>query len=503
MLTCCSCHGHEIREQLERIADKSNIQGQFCTSVTHQIWDDEAKRWIVTLSHRLSHDQEPEELTVKAQFLLLAGGIQTAPHVPNLNGIDVFRSAPKKSLMHTARWDWSATGGSQESPEMTKLQGLRVGIVGTGATAVQVAPHVAKWAKHTYIFQRTPSYVGPQPQKETTPEDWAKVAYKTGWQYERMESLDAIFTGKSDAEDKVQDGWTRVSGMRAMAGYAGRIITPETQAQHVEDMMNVDYPWTEEMRRRVDAEVKDPFIAQKLKAWYPSFCKRPTFHQSFLSLFNSPSVTLVDTDGQGVEAYTPHGVLANGREYEIDVLILATGYTVGLVDSCPSSALNAPLMGRDNRPLKDKWDGEDYGTLFGTMINGFPNLFFASGNGGSVSQNANSFYRIASRLISHTVKEALRRAENPDKVTVEVEKNAEDDWSARITERARWFSAFPSCTPGYLTGEGLVQTQNKMNEEEEQQIAKRSYWGEGILNFKEIVEAWMDEKKLLGLTVDS
>ncbi|KAK2684868.1 hypothetical protein QWA68_016253 [Fusarium oxysporum] len=107
--------------------------------------------------------------------------------------------------MHTGRWDWSKSRGSQEKPGMVKLQGKRVGIIGTGATAVQVAPHLAKWAKYTYIFQRTPSYVEPQPQKETTAADWAQVAYKPGWQYERMASLGAMFTGKLDAEDKIQD----------------------------------------------------------------------------------------------------------------------------------------------------------------------------------------------------------------------------------------------------------------------------------------------------------
>lgn len=471
--------------------------------MTRQRWDDETRRWSVTLSHTVGPGQEPVELNVSAQFLVLAGGIQTSPHAPKLNGIDVFQSTPNKVIIHTGRWDWSESGGSQENPDLEDLRNKRVGIIGTGATAVQVAPHVAKWAKQTYIFQRTPSYVGPQSQKETTSADWARVAYKTGWQYERMESLDAMFTGKPGAEDKIQDGWTKVSGMKAMAGCAGQVITEDAEKQHVREMMEIDQPWAEAMRARVDAEVKDPLTAQSLKAWYPGFCKRPTFHRSYLSIFNDPNVKLVDTDGRGVEAYTPNGVLANGHEYELDVLILATGYTVGLVDSCPSSALNAPLEGRGNRPLKSKWEGEDYGTLFGAMTNGFPNLFFASGNGGSVSQNAHSFYNTLSRLISFVVGEALKRADHPHRAVVEVEKGAEDDWSAKIAHRARWFAAFPNCTPGYLTGEGLVQTQNNLTEAEQTQVAIRTYWGEGILSFQEIVREWMDDEKLPGLTVSS
>ncbi|KAM0229646.1 hypothetical protein ACHAPO_009910 [Fusarium lateritium] len=496
------CHGHEVRSQLERVASTCNIQGQFCTTITNQRWDEETKRWIVALSHKLSPSQEPVKLTVRTQFLFLAGGIQTSPHAPKLNGLGVFQSVPDKVLMHTGRWDWSKSGGSQDNPNMVKLQGKRVGIVGTGATAVQAAPHIAKWAKEVYIFQRAPSYVGPQQQKETTVADWAQVADKPGWQYERMASLDAIFTAQQGAEDKIQDGWTKVAGMTAMAGHAGKIITKEMEEQHIKNMLNLDFPWTDKMRSRVDAQVNDPSTAQKLKAWYSGFCKRPTFHPSYLSLFNEPHVTLIDTDGKGIEAYTPNGVMANGEEHELDVLVLATGYTVGLVDSCPSSALNAPLIGRDNRFLKDKWDRPDYGTLYGTMTEGFPNLFFASGNGSTVSQNAHSFYNILTRLIAYIVKETLERLESSVKATVEVAKSSEDAWSLEIAKRARWFSAFPTCTPGYLTGEGLVQQQGNLTEEEEHVMAKRSYWGEGILSFQEIVRGWMDEGNLDGLVIE-
>ncbi|KAF4422517.1 FAD-binding monooxygenase ausC [Colletotrichum fructicola] len=195
--------------------------------------------------------------------------------------------------------------------------------------------------------------------------------------------------------------------------------------------------------------------------------------------------------------------MANGQEQDIDVLILATGYSVGLVDSCPSSALNAPLEGRGGRLFKDKWDGPDYGNLYGAMSNGFPNLFFASGSGGSVSQNAHSFYSLLTRLIAHVLKATFQGAEDAKKATVEVKKAAEDHWSAEVAKRARWFAAFPSCTPGYLTGEGLIQDQESLTEEIKGQIAKQSSWGEGILSFQKVVEGWMEDGKLDGLVIDS
>ncbi|XEV01566.1 hypothetical protein FSHL1_006853 [Fusarium sambucinum] len=347
------------------IVDKAG--GQFCTTITNQKWDEEEKRWVVTLSHKLSPSKKAVKLTVRTQFLCLAGGIQISPHTPKLNGLGVFQSKPNKVLMHTGRWNWSKSGGSQDNRNMVKLQAKRVGIVGTGATAVQVALHIAEWAKEVYVFQRTPSYVEPQQQKETTITDWAQVADKLGWQYERMASLDAMFTAKQVAEEKIKDGWTKVAEMTTMSGHAGKVITKEMEEQHIKDMLNLDLPWTDKMRSRVDVQVKGPATAQKLKAWYSGFCKRPTFHPSYLSLFNEPHVTLIDTDGKSIEAYTPNGVMANGEERELDVLVLATGYTVGLVDPCPSSALNAPLLGRDNRFLKNKWDGLGRGTLYGTM----------------------------------------------------------------------------------------------------------------------------------------
>ena len=263
----------------------------------------------------------------------------------------------------------------------------------------------------------------------------------------------------------------------------------------MEEMLRLDYSWTEEMRARVDDLVRDTATAEALKPWYPGFCKRPTFNNEYLSLFNRPDVTLVDTDGKGVEAYTPNGVRANGEEYELDVLVLATGYTAAaLVDGSPDTIAETTLLGREGRTLKCKWEGDDFGTLFGQMTNGFPNLFFFTANGASVSHNALSAYEISARCTAHVVREGIRRSADPERVVVEVSKEAEDDWSAKVSERANWFAASIGCTPSFINGEGLLKEMaEKLKTEEEMfQAGKRALWGGGVMDYRGVIGDWIN-----------
>lgn len=490
--------GYEIREQCERVARQGNLRAQFGTTVTHQQWDEDSKRWVVTMTQPHGPEGESRSLVVKSQFLICAGGVFPTPQIPRLNGINVFRSSPGKHLIHTARWDWDYSGGSQAEPNMVGFKGMRVGIIGTGATAVQVLPHVAKWADHTYVFQRTPSYVGQHSQRTSTPEEWVAIANKKGWQVERMANLDACMTREPDAVDLVQDGWSQTAGLVALVGGGGdTLVEPGEEAAHERAMLELDFPWTEKMRQRVDDLVKDPATAEKLKPWYPGFCKRPTFHNNYLEQFNKPNVTLVDTDGVGVTAYTANGVTANDREYELDVLILATGYTTSIADTCPSMAINAPIVGRSQRTLRDKWDGPDFGTLFGIATNGFPNLFFCSWAGSGVSANLTPAFDTNARLVAHIVSEARRRATRRDDLVVEVSKEAEDEYTTKVAERARWLAALPGCTPNsFLEGHSKAKS-----EEEERMKARKSYWGSGILDYQRMLEAWKGAGKLDGIVV--
>ncbi|WQF79216.1 Putative FAD/NAD(P)-binding domain superfamily [Colletotrichum destructivum] len=503
--------GDEIREQCERVARHSNLRGQFGTTTTHHQWDEASRRWVVEMERGTGPGQTPECLTVKCQFLITAGGVHPSPQIPRLNGLNVFRSVPGKQVIHTARWDWELSGGSQAEPDMVHFKDKTVGIIGTGATAVQVVPHMAKWAKQVYVFQRTPAYVGEHSQRETTEEYWQTVAGKPGWQRERQANLDAAVMKVADTPDLVQDGWSQTAALAAFVGREGKIIQAGEEEAHERALVDLDTPWAEKMRRRIDEQVKDPAVAARLKPWYPGFCKRPTFHNSYLSAFNEPHVTLVDTQGAGVRSYTANGVMANGREYELDVLVLATGYTNSVVDPSPELAVNAPILGRGRRTLQDKFGGKDFGTLFGALTHGFPNLFFCTVAGTGLSANLTPALDTNAWLVAHVVSQALRQASSssspslspsPRRAVVEVSKQAEDGYSRKVAERARWFSALYRCTPNSFLEDKIVKAKEKAKRDDDDELERRkACWGGGILDFQSMVDEWTKKGDMEGVVV--
>lgn len=162
--------GVEIREYTNLMAEKWGLQDKalFRTSINSARWDEESNLWNIKVNENRGPAEGSRDLTIRAEFFLSCTGVFPKPHVPRIPGLDTF-SGP---MFHTSRWDYSVTGGSQEDPQLKNLEGKRVGILGTGATAVQAIPHLAEHAKELYIFQRTPSNVWPRGQRPTDPEEW-------------------------------------------------------------------------------------------------------------------------------------------------------------------------------------------------------------------------------------------------------------------------------------------------------------------------------------------
>ena len=328
-------YGPEIWGHIQAIARHFDLyrDALFQTSVTGMRWDDELGRWHVATNRG-------DEL--RARHVVMAIGPLSVPKLPGIPGLDSFQG----HTFHTSRWDYGYTGGDTNGG-LVNLTGKRVGIIGTGATAVQCVPHLGQWAKELFVFQRTPSSIDERGNRPTDPE-WA-ASLEPGWQQERFDNFGIIVTGGQQEIDLVDDGWTRLFSKITGAAFRDQVKSLEELADLIElsDMEKM-----EELRARIEQLVDDPATAEALKPWYRQFCKRPCFHDDYIATFNRPNVTLVDTKGRGVERITEQGVVVAGVEYELDCLIFATGFEVGTQYTHRAAC---DLEGRDGITLSDKW----------------------------------------------------------------------------------------------------------------------------------------------------
>lgn len=499
-------YGSEIRGQSERAAAKWGLQGLFCTKVDKQVWDEDRRQWGVDMSRTLFFKDgvpQTERLTVHADFVVAAGGVLSLPKVPKLAGWSEFRA--NKHAFHTSRWDYAYTGGSQEKPDMTKLKGKRVAIIGTAATAVQVVPEVAKWAEHLYVVQRTPSYCGPRNQAEVTPEMWATVADGPGWQDRRRRNFDSYVTNNPEAPDLVNDGWTHVPGVSGFTGSDRWAVSPEGVQEHVKRLFEIDVAAADELRARISREVADQAVAEKLKPWYGTWCKRPTFHDEYLPAFNRDNVTLIDTNGKGLESLTPNGIMFDGVEYEVDCLILATGFVAASSSNGVTKRLDAPIIGRGGASLDEEWDRPGASTAFGLFMPKFPNFAATFLRGGGTTYNlsaafdvfARLFARVASVLHQHNNinNSSGNEQEGGKKLVFEVSEQTLERWAGEVARRAAWFHVLSVCTPGWYNAEGTAFDHGSPvgadAEKKNYAKARGSLWGGGGLDYQRIIEEYM------------
>ncbi|EHA48575.1 hypothetical protein MGG_00824 [Pyricularia oryzae 70-15] len=493
-------YGQEIRGQLERIAKRTGLDERalFATRVVSQVWDDQSGKWTVELLRDLGpHGQR--RMTVKARYVICANGTFPVAKIPSLPGLADLRAGGVK-VIHTSRWDWKYTGGTQEVPDMVNLKDKKVAVVGTGATAIQVVPEVAKWAKHLYVVQRTPSYCGPRNQGKTDPEEWRKVAYKKGWQRERQANLNQMMAGEVPrlGRDLVNDGWTHTPGGSGFLGSSRKGVvspTPDQIKEHIDEMVKLDMERTAFVRSHIKKVVKSPELADKLSPWYPSWCKRPTFHDDYLMSFNRDNVTLVDTDGKGITEYTSQGIVANGQKMDVDVLILATGFLLSPAAEKMSESLGSTITGAGGRDFDEGWNARDFQAPYmGVGMHDFPNLFGYFYAGYGVSYNFTSGQGYLGRIIAHVVSSAEARAGDGDddarRVVVRATRLAQQKYSAELRRGAAWFSVMKICTPTYFTGEGSLLIEP---ETEEEAIAKANHgvWGTGLTDWGDYVDRWM------------
>lgn len=458
----------EILEHSRAIARHYDLYRNAClqTEVTELVWDASDLRWVI-------HTDRGD--VMRARFVVLANGPLHRPKLPGIPGIETFAG----HSFHTSRWDYGYTGGDSTGG-LDRLGNVRVGIIGTGATAVQCIPHLGAAAQHLYVFQRTPSSIDVRANRPTDPE-WVATLEK-GWQRRRMNNFNNLVSGIPEPEDLVDDGWTDIIGNLliriAQEGDQADLSPEGLQAT----MELADFEKMEQVRARVDAIVEDPTTAEVLKPWYRQFCKRPCFHDEYLPTFNRANVTLVDTGGRGVESITEGGVVVDGVEYEVDCLIYATGFEVG---TDYTRRAGHEVFGRNGITLTEKW-AQGAQTFHGMHSRGFPNCFIFSIVQSGFSVNFPHMLDEQARHLAYILGEASARGAR----VVEASADAQAQWVHTIETLARNNLEFlEACTPGYYNNEGRPVERNVRN----------TSYGAGPVAFTQVLEEWRAEGTLAGL----
>ena len=454
--------GEEIYTQCQMLARQYDLyrDALLQTTASSLDWDEGRQRWLVATE---------QGDRIAARFVISSTGLLSNPKLPRIPGIETFAGRS----FHTSRWDYAFTGGDTHG-NLTGLKGKKVGIIGTGSTGIQCIPPVAEWAEHLYVFQRTPCSVDARGNRPTDV-NWYK-AQQPGWQQDRVWNFTYWTSGVRQGEDLIADSWTNLLGEpTAVTGGGDSSVDPE-------EMQRAELLKMEAVRRRIEAAVADKSTAEALKPYYNYFCKRPGFSDDYLQVYNRANVTLVDTDGRGVEKITPRGAVVDGREYELDCLIYATGFDF-MTEYARESGLQ--VRGRGGLPLDQHWSGGAR-TLYGIQTRGFPNFFLMSLVQAGVGIN---YMHVADAQTSYMAT-VIARCMELGVDAVEPTEAAEDEWVEQIVALSGPRRAFlEACTPGYYNYEGKRTKTLELNEP----------YGGGVIEYLRIIEERCADADMTGL----
>jgi cyclohexanone monooxygenase len=447
----------EIRAQVHAVAEHFDLypHALFQTRVTEIRWDDDIARWIASTNWGD---------TIKARFAFVGNGQLNYPKLPAIPGVEDF----KGHSFHSSRWDYAYTGGDEKG-SLANLKDKRVAIIGTGCSGIQCVPALGEWAKQLYVVQRTPAVVAERGNRPTD-SAWAS-SRQPGWQKARMANFEKVLAGQA-VEDLIGDEWTRFWEAPPAPG-------PDSDPGEFAGMIQkLDIEKMEGMRDRIDSIVDDPATAESLKPYFNRFCKRPTFSDTYLPTFNRPNVKLIDTQGRGLDRITGNAIVFDGRSYEVDCIIYATGFEI-VTTSHKEGGVE--VIGRGGQSIDEKWS-DAVRSLHGMYTRGFPNLFFVIGARQSaptlnfpfmMDEQAIHAAAVVKRMLDHGVQ------------VMEVSQTAEDRWcdtiEAKSTVNLDYISA---CTPSLLNAEGNLKDLGKL-------ILTTAYGG-GPFEYIDILKDWRD-----------
>jgi cyclohexanone monooxygenase len=227
---------------------------------------------------------------------------------------------------------------------------------------------------------------------------------------------------------------------------------------------------------RVDQLITDKATAEALKAYYNVNCKRPTFHDEYLSSFNRPNVTLVNTEGRGVERILADGLVVGGKSFGVDCIIFATGFEAFSLTYVTGEYV---VTGAGGQSLQDKWS-ENFSTLHGMLTHGFPNMALVGHmRDGGGSTNSNFPFTHQAAHVAALIKKTL----SDGALSFDVTEEAEKRWRRTMKEKMPPIQEFlAECTPGYLNNEGSV----------DESALRLSIYGGGSIEYADVLKAWRD-----------
>jgi cyclohexanone monooxygenase len=410
----------EILRYANHVADRFSLRSdiQLDTRVDRAEFDESANTWQVTTS---------DGKTVTAKFVVLATGCLSNARMPDIKGLSDF----KGKVYHTGHWPH----------QPIDFTGQRVGVIGTGSSAIQLVPVIAEQARHLTVFQRTANFSIPARNAELTAEEreafqknypeirrFAREEARTGI-YAELPDRGALDDGDNERRARFEQRWMR-GGLTFMQAYNNLLLDKaanDTAADYV--------------REKIAEIVRDPETAKRLQPDnHPIGSKRICVDTEYYATFNRPNVTLVDIRSVPIEAILPNAVRAGARDYEIDALVLATGF-----DAMTGSVAKIDVRGRAGQTLNQKW-AEGPRTYLGLMSAGFPDLFIITGPG-SPSVLSNMIVSIEQHV--DWITDAIAFMRDRGLETMEATKEAEDKWVAHVNEVAQ-LTLFPQADSWYM-----------------------------------------------------
>jgi cyclohexanone monooxygenase len=410
----------EILRYANHVADRFELRTdiQLNTRVDRAIFDEGAGSWSVNTS---------DGKTVTANYVVLATGCLSNARMPAIKGLADF----KGRVYHTGHWPH----------EPVDFSGLRVGVIGTGSSGIQSVPVIAGQARHLTVFQRTPNFSIPARNAALTAEE--REAFRANYpeirRFAREETRNGIYTelpdrgalddGDNERRARYEARWQR-GGLTFMAVYNNLALDKaanDTAASFVKE--------------KIAEIVRDPQTAKLLQPNnHPIGSKRICVDTEYFATFNRPNVTLVDIRSNPIEEITANAVRTGGKDYEVDALVLATGF-----DAMTGSVAKIDICGRNGQTLNQKW-AEGPKTYLGLMSAGFPNLFIITGPG-SPSVLSNMMVSIEQHV--DWITDAIAYMRNRGLATMEADKDAEDRWVDHVNEVANT-TLYPQANSWYM-----------------------------------------------------